>query len=65
MLENLNAFQKYDVLVPLPQLDIQPNLFKLLRRLFGLIPIIHSAVSWEHHAFERLIYSLMFKNGWT
>ena len=29
MWENLNAFQKYDVPVTLPQLDIQPNLFKL------------------------------------
>ena len=25
MLENLNTFQKYDVLVPLPQPDIQPQ----------------------------------------
>ena len=25
MLENLNAFQKYTVPVPLPQTDIQPN----------------------------------------
>ena len=25
MLVNLNAFQKYDIRVPLPQPDIQPN----------------------------------------
>ena len=33
MLVDLNAFQKYDVPVPLPQLDIQPNSMKCVQPL--------------------------------
>ena len=33
MYENLNAFQNYDVPVPLPQLVIQPNSIKFVQNL--------------------------------
>ena len=33
MLLNLNAFQKYDIPVPLPQLDIQPNSIEFVQTL--------------------------------